>query len=82
MTDPFPDDDKFIIGSVDDVPDGLKTPSTVEDKVYPEGRYIPGQSPSCIYIPAKEIMLKMMRACIKVSKPDELWLFKTNPMFD
>lgn len=27
-----------------------------------------------IYIPKKEIMLKMMRACIAVKKPEDLWI--------
>ena len=82
MTDPFPDDDAFKLGSKNDEPDDLKIPTNVEDKVYPKSRYISQNSPNCIYIPSKEIMLKLMRACIKVSKPEELWLFKTNPLFN
>ena len=66
FADPYPDDDKFIIGSVDDAPDYLVIPSKVEDKVYPDSRYVEGNSPNCIYLPNKEIMLKLMRACIKV----------------
>ena len=76
FSDPFPDDDKNIIGSVDDVPDDLHTPSKVTDRIYPDSRYTPGNSPYCIYIPCKEVMLKLMRACIKVKNSEELWIMK------
>ena len=51
FADPFPNDDEFIIGSVDDIPDNLATPCRVEDHVYPHERYVKGNSPYCIYIP-------------------------------
>jgi len=69
ITDPYPDDDLNIIGSRDDGEDTLPLPEKVEDYVYPDSRYIMGKSPYCIYIPNKEIMFKMMRACIKVKDP-------------
>jgi len=62
---------------VDDIPDDLSTPCKVEDRVYPDSRYTPGNSPYCIYIPCREVMLKLMRACIKVNKPEHLWIFKS-----
>ena len=68
--DPFPNDDKNIIGSVDDIPKDMETPCRVEDHVYPHSRYVKGNSPYCIYIPCKEIFLKLMRACIKVTSSD------------
>jgi len=71
-SDPFPNDDKLITGSLDDG-DDIKLPEKVDDWVYPESRYIKGFSPYVIYIPKKEIMLKMMRACIEVKKPEHLW---------
>lgn len=74
FADPYPDDDKFIIGSIDDAPDDIKPPSKIEDLVYPRSRYCPHHSPHCIYIPNKEIMLKLMRACIKVKTPADLWV--------
>ena len=76
FADPYPDDDKNIIGSVDDAPDDLVSPSKIEDKVYPESRYVEGNSPNCIYLPNKEIMLKLMRACIKVKDVNHLWIMK------
>lgn len=80
FADPYPDDDKHIIGSVDDAPDELQPPSNADDKVYPEGRYTAGNSPYCIYIPNKEVMLKLMRACIKVKTEEDLWIMKNKPV--
>jgi len=77
--DPFPHDDLNIIGSVDDTPDDLKLPSTIYDRVYPDTRYTPGNSPYCIYIPCKEVMLKLMRACIKVKHAEHLWVMENRP---
>ena len=79
FADPYPDDDKHIIGSVDDTPDDLQTPCRIEDRVYPDSRYTEGNSPYCIYIPVKEVMLKLMRACIKVKDPADLWVMKNRP---
>ena len=75
IADPYPDDDLNIIGSRDDGEDFLPAPDKVEDFVYPDSRYVEGRSPYCIYIPNKEIMFKMMRACITVKEPTDLWNF-------
>ena len=72
-SDPYPNDDEFIKGSVDDG-DGMQMPTVPTDLVYFKTRYIEGFSPYCIYIPKKEIMLKLMRACIEVKKPEDLWI--------
>ena len=64
--DPFPDDDKFLKGSIDD--EVFQIALTIDHLVYPEQRYKEGESPKPIYIPKKEIMLKMMRACVNVKK--------------
>ena len=74
FADPFPHDDENIIGSVDDIPDDLSTPCRVEDHVYPNSRYTEGNSPYCIYLPCREVLLKLMRACIKVKTPGDLWI--------
>ena len=42
-SDPFPDDDKFIKGSIDD--EIFKVPKLAEDWVYPEQRYVQDNSP-------------------------------------
>ena len=79
--DPYPDDDINIIGSVDDTPDDLKLPHKFNDRVYPDSRYSPRMTPFSIYIPCKEVMLKLMRACIKVKHSEDLWIFKNRPSY-
>ena len=49
-------------------------PDKIDDMVYGPTRYIKGFSPYCIYIPTKEIMVKIMRACVGVKDPKELWV--------
>jgi hypothetical protein len=39
LSDPFPNDDEFITGSLDDG-EAMKMPERVEDLVYPESRLI------------------------------------------
>jgi hypothetical protein len=74
MSDPFPDDDQFIEGSLDDVdPELYKVPQSPDELVYPAYRYVKGRCPYCIYIPRKEIMLKIMRACVGVDSVSEVW---------
>ena len=34
---------------------------------------IEGNSPQCLYIPNKDVMFKLMRACINVQNPEFLW---------
>jgi hypothetical protein len=48
-------------------------PGEPYDKVYPDLWYRESSCPYCIYIPRKEIMLKMMRACIGISDVQDLW---------
>ena len=70
--DPYPNDDQFITGSLDDGYN-LRCPESPDDLVYQEQRYIKGNSPICQYIPRKEIMLKIMRACVGIKTPQDLW---------
>jgi hypothetical protein len=75
LSDPYPHDDEKIKGSLDDG-HGIKMPEKAEDLVYPVSRYIEEYSPFCIYIPKKEIMLKLMRSSVMVKQKDELWINK------
>ena len=43
--------------------------------VYPKERYNEGNSPYTIYIPSKDIMFKLMRACIHAEDPTDLWFW-------
>lgn len=65
--DPFENDEGTYV--VD-----AQEPTKYNDWVYPEFRYKKGFSPYCIYIPTKEMMLKIMRACIGVKKKEDLWI--------
>ena len=74
LEDPFPNDDEYIEGSLDDVdPEVYRVPTKPEDTVYGESRFIEGFGPYCLYIPRKEIMLKLMRACVNCKEPSDLW---------
>jgi hypothetical protein len=72
--DPFPRDELLVLGSIKDHK-GLRKPQNAYDLVYERRRYTPECSPQCIYIPKKEIMLKLMRSCVGVEKPQDLWIF-------
>ena len=64
-SDPFPDEHSSL------------EPVFLEDKnelVYDESYYKEEYSPRIIYLPSKLVMIKMMRACIGVDKPQNLWI--------
>ena len=61
MTDPFPDEKMQCNGNV-------RAPMYHID-VYQKSRYTPDNSPSVIYIPTRNVMIKMMRSCIGVDDP-------------
>lgn len=42
--------------------------------VYEEARYHEEYSPSAVWIPSKLVLIKLMRACIGVDKPENLWI--------
>lgn len=71
--DPFQDDFKCVKGSLEDGIN-LKIPTDTMDLVYDENRYFEESSPNFIYIPRKEVMLKIMRACIGLKNGDEFRL--------
>ena len=52
----------------------VSIPKHITDLVYAESRYIRGLSPSCIFIPSRKVLFKIMRACV-VANGDEkkLW---------
>ena len=43
--------------------------------IYPRDRYTSEHSPMTIYIPTREIMFKMMRACLGCKNVEDLWIF-------
>lgn len=56
-----------------------KIPTSMEQDVYPPARYLEEFSPVVIFIPKKEIMFKMMRACIGVRCTSDLWINRDDP---
>ena len=65
MQDPFPETQgKAFKGPI---------PKNIADMVYSTSRYKSDQSPKCIYFPSRYIMFKMMRACVDVTKKEDLW---------
>lgn len=51
--------------------------SDADELVYPQSRSNKDFIPLMIYIPRKELMWKMMRACIGVTDEKELWFNRT-----
>jgi hypothetical protein len=45
---------------------------SLDELVYDRSRF--GEnSPLCIFIPSKEVMVKIMKACIGLENPEDLW---------
>lgn len=43
-----------------------------DDLVYPASKYVTERSPSCIYLPSDQLMLRMLRASLFIDSPKEL----------
>ena len=71
------DDEVNNLGPSD--PRGVHLPVDADDQIYPESRFDSGTSPTVIYIPSRDVMSKMMRACIGVTDPKDLWIFNPQP---
>ena len=68
--DPFPRDNLFKSNT--------KKPDNIETLVYATSRYKPGEPPQVVYVPRREMMFKMMRACIDVKEIEDLWISKSS----
>lgn len=77
MSDPFPDE-ATVIEQDNQLLGDQKL--TMENLVYPKERYKKGIIPLQIYIPSKQIMLKMIKACIGCESKEDLWFNRTNDM--
>ena len=67
--DPFPEDDKK--GKQQAV---MELPKDPRKLVYDKTRYSAVNSPYVIYYPSKDIMVKLMRACLGVTQVEDLWI--------
>lgn len=72
-SDPFPDEGETIIGSRLEEFLNLFVHEDAQDLVYEPSRYCKEHSPLHLYVPKKEVMLKIMRACIGVNKITDFW---------
>ena len=43
--------------------------------IYDVDRYLEEMSPMCVYIPSRELIFKMMRACVGCTKVEDLWIY-------
>lgn len=75
LEDPFPNDHETLTGSNNYNVFHAFDPCI---SVYPETRMMKKHSPVCLYIPRREIMLKLMRASIGVYNESELWIYSQN----
>ena len=64
MFDPFPSEA---------MEKDFNIPEKDDDLVYSNDRYIKDNSPVCIYLPSKLLLLKIMRACIDIEHEKDLW---------
>ena len=53
----------------------LPDKSKPTNNVYPMKRYIKDWSPLCLYIPSKDILFKLMRACVGAEQETDLWFW-------
>lgn len=82
MQDPFTDDHLHIKGSLHDFQvhvDEYKEENINDVEadpyklVYNSARYVHNMSPLCLYLPRKEILFKLMRACLGVRVMKDIW---------
>ena len=45
----------------------------IDTPVYNMRRLVPNESPACLWMPKKELMVKLMRACINCRTKSDLW---------
>ena len=70
LPDPFPEEDtqdleyQQILGNNEIV---------IKDLVYPDCRFNVDYSPRTIFMPTKQVMFKMIRACLGCDGPQDLW---------
>jgi len=71
MKDPFQDEEKHF----NNIEEYQNKYNGKIELVYPEYRYVYNNSPYTVYIPTAKELLKLMRACIGVTKPEDLIFF-------
>jgi len=51
----------------------FKIPVNDDDLIYHEERYFRKYSPTVAYFPSNLMLFKIMRACIDITRPEDLW---------
>lgn len=77
LTDPFPNEEKSMNNEEDIELNNmmLMDPHVL---IYPKCRISENNSPQPIYIPNRAVMFKLMRACIGITRPEDLWFNLNN----
>lgn len=79
MSDPFPDGNSAPLSEVDhkllaNVPMNID-----EDLLQPKYRFAANRPPAMVWLPTKQIMIKMIRASLGIVDPSELWCNMVRP---
>lgn len=77
ISDPYPDESTIVEAQNQLLGD---EEFTLEKLVYPKQRYAKGVIPMQIYIPSKQVMLKIIRACIGCDEVGDLWFNRKTPI--
>ena len=64
MLDPFPQE--IYLEGVKKYQQNFTPPKNMSEMIYREHKYQPDSSPFILYKPRKDVLFKMMRACINV----------------
>ena len=71
-----------VLKGAEDFDDGLFVGVSVQVQedpdvlIYQDSRFVKEASPTAVFIPSNELIFTMMRACIAVEKPEDLWINK------
>ena len=65
--DPYPKENR--------IQNKWKMPQKIDDLVYKRQRFANNFIPQVVYVPRKDIMFKLMRACIEVKTKEEFWFY-------
>lgn len=70
MADPFPDENTVIEDGKQLFGDEI---IGIDQLVYPQSKYLKDKSPKTIFIPQRNVMIKMIRASLGCESESDLW---------
>lgn len=77
LTDPFPRESKSM-SNEEDIEKNNSMLNNAHELIYSKQRIHSENSPYPIYIPNRAMMFKIMRACIGITRPEDLWFNEHN----